>query len=61
MAIENAAILDEAANTPFCKALRWRVHDPECQTASNIDPRRLSKVTPCRSPSGNVRGVSCGF
>lgn len=29
MAIENAAILDETADTPFCKALRWRVHDPE--------------------------------
>ncbi len=29
MAIKNATMLDEAADTPFCKALRWRVHEPE--------------------------------
>ncbi len=29
MATDDARILDETADTPFCKALRWRVHDPE--------------------------------
>ncbi len=29
MAMNDATILDDTADPPFCKALRWRVHDPE--------------------------------
>ena len=65
MATHHATILDETADTPFCKALRWRVQDPEealwIAAKHRTRAREARSVIPARIDNFHDRSQALGL